>query len=50
VPAQNASRLVPLKATAIAGRVAATMTESIATITETRHIMNTVTLNLKDFL
>lgn len=46
---QKASRLVPLRETAIAGRVAATITESIATTTEIKQSMKTVTLNLKGF-
>jgi hypothetical protein len=50
VPSQNASKLLPFKDTVIDERHAATITESIATMTEVRQSMNTVTLNLKDFL
>lgn len=50
VPTQKALRLVPFKATVIAGNVEATITESIATTTEMRHSVKTVTLNLNGFL
>lgn len=50
VPTQKASRLVPFNDTAMAGRVEATITASIATITEIRQSIKIVSLNLKDFL
>ena len=49
VPTQKASKLVARSDTVMAGNVAATMTESIATITDIRHIMKMLSLNLKDF-
>lgn len=49
MPIQNASRVLPFKETVIAGRAAATMTESIATTTETKHNMKMVILKLTDF-
>ena len=50
MPTQKASKLSPFKATVIAGRLAATITESMDTTTEDIHSMKIVSLNLNDFL